>query len=317
MAQQTRENPEIRRRGRLGALARLAAFSGCLLGLGLVAAVVKAQSEGRRASVQLGRGLVEMRELLGAQSELRINGNRMFAGAAHAELAPEAVLDRFEAHCREHGWQFSNEDTAALSRSLKAKAARIGATSLTLSRQRAEHEGAVVCLLAPEHSRGLSELMTRARRALETGKLSEVGDLRYVFARASAAGGSDVVTVWTEGAFNMKAFTERSQDAPGSDLPELHRPEGSRRVLDASLIDQQYGLKSYTMALAPKEALERFAHGLPRESGWREVDAGLYQAGALSQTFVKGGAALIFSAEEQDGKTRVNILQLRSRGISH
>ena len=312
-------NPSKRSvRRRLASCARVAGFITCLIGTGAVAAVVNAQGEARAATVELGRGLLEMRELLGSQTEIRINGNRMYAGGAHVASPLPAVLDRFEQHCRELGWQLDQNETESFAKSVQTKLAALGATSLTVSGQRSEDEGVVVCLLAPPSAHGAKQFLERAREFSVTGDLGRVGDIRYVSARKSAAGGTDVVTVWTEGPFNMKTLTDTEHDAPGSDLKGVARPEGSRRIMDVDMANGQYGLKSYRVRALAEPALESYARGLGR-SGWREMTTGITPGTTLrqSRTFEKDGAALVVSAHAEGDGARVDILQMGSRGYSY
>jgi hypothetical protein len=273
----------------------------------LVTASVRAQAEGRRATSELGRGLLELKDILGPQSEIRINGNRMFAGGAHVDLPLAATLDRFAAQCREQGWQLTEPGPLVARRDEK-----VSSDTMMFFRAGDQKEGVVTCLLAPKHVNGSAELLKRLRAFAVGGDLGQLGDLRYAFARASAAGGTDVVNVWTEGAFDFKALIPSARDVPGREFRELPRPTGSRRVLDVEFGDAQYALKTYQVPYSVGAALDGCAASLAQR-GWHEVSISKNEG---ERCFVKDGAALLLSARSEEGATRLNIVQIGSRGLS-
>ena len=305
--------PKRSRKSRLASWARVTGFAACVLGIGCIAAVVKAQGEARLATVQLGRGLFQLREFLGPQTDILINGNRMFAGGTHVDAPLPVVLDRFEQHCRDLGWQPDRKEAESFPQAVQKKLGALGAASLTLSSHRSADEGVVACLLAPPKAHGFGQFLERARAFSVNGNLGEVGDIRYVFARKGAAGGTDVVTVWTEGEFNMNALTESQHDVPGTDLAGAPRPSGSRRILDVEMARGQYGLKSYRAPGMPGPALAGYGRSL-MASGWREIATGIDPG--QSRTFTKDGAALIVSAHADGDAARIDIMPVGTHGYS-
>ena len=83
-------------------------------------------------------------------------------------------------------------------------------------------------------ARDLNELVTSVKRFAQTWDLSEIGALRYVYARRSEARADQtlVLTVWADSSLNLRSLIA-SSDAEGEDLPGVPVPEGSRRVFSA------------------------------------------------------------------------------------
>lgn len=121
--------------------------------------------------------------------------------------------------------------------------------------------------------------------------------LRYVFARASASGGSHVIVAWTEGRLELGALFPASGDAAGSDLDGLPRPRAALRLLSAGVPNRGYALAAYRVAGEPEVALERYATEL-RSGGARVVRLAAQRGSAVVE--VEHQRALVHGFRQGD-----------------
>lgn len=295
-------------RSKLAGLCRASVLAALCVPLVTAATVRAAQSEVGQRGLRIGRELAAAMRELGPGSQLTINGNTLFAGGRNVEAELPVVLDRFEAHCNEFGWDIRGD--------LAREKAIVPSEpfSITLGKQRTENEGLIVCLVSDERQVGLSRFLERARITAETGDISRVGQVRYLYARRNPNGGTDVVTVNTIGDFNVKRLFSTVGDVTGSDLPDIPRPAGSTRTLFVELGNSPFAIRSYTTAaVTPARALAGYRQSLPA-SGWQVLDVG--QSAPSTLTVTKDGAALIITADIQNDLTRVDFVQLGSRGFA-
>jgi hypothetical protein len=294
-------------------LAALTAVVSPVLGLGTVRA---AQGELGTRSLVIGRELSTLLKDFDRFSVLKINGNSVLAGGSHVEANLDSVLDRFEAHCTEFAWDAQKEFSAMATGKSEAKPAQASRAekpwSLTLARKRSESEGLVVCLAPSEKQTGISKFVESARVAFETGELSSVGQIRYLYARKHARSGTNVVAVLTTGDFNMHRFMSVEGDAPGDDLDEVPRPQHSRRIFQAELAGSPYVVRSYTTPTSAAQVLDGYQRSLPVRA-WKKIE-GYPNATQNSVTFEKDGAAVLIQAAKEGESTRVDIVQMGSRG---
>jgi hypothetical protein len=282
-------------------LARISAFSGCVLAAYLATNVLNARAEGRETTMRLARELGSLGNVFGPQTRLRINGNVMFAAGSHVDLPMSAALDRFEESC--------GKSTARAAGSIEPFS-----SANACSRAEGNGVGGVLCFLDPRGtpSKGVG-LVERARAFMGSGDAMQWGDMRYLSARTNEAGGTDVITVSTEGTFDFSNFMAADRDVPGTDIPGVPRPPGSIRALDLQIDDGQYGLKSYMTAESPEDVMSRYSKVLAG-LGWAVVETNVPQVAGT--TFVKRAAAITVSVQHEGDRTRVDLLQIGSRGVT-
>jgi len=290
--------------------------------LAWIASVRAAQAKVGEGSLQIGRELSQMMRGFGIGSQLRINGNTVFAGGRHVNAQLGVVLDHFEKHCNEFGWDMRADlDTIGHHRGGSAsspiaptpRAHNEDAWSFTLGKKRTDSEGLIICLAPKERQSGFRHFLEQARAATETGEIGDVGQIRYLYARKGASSGTDIVTVYTLGDFNMNRLLFTKGDVPGNDLPDVPRPSHATRVLFVELVDSPYVVRSYTTPDSAESTLREYQKGLPARR-WKLVEAD--NSGTDTLVFEKDGAGIIVTATEQGGMTRLDILQLGSRGFA-
>lgn len=188
----------------------------------------------------LGRSLARFEDLTGDTQVVRVNGQTAFLASSSTSSSVREVLQRFSRACEEAS-------------PLGAQALPLGAAReptplrrLGVLQWEAEREGAIACLVSRTPAGTLLDGLQRFAASLE---LSEVGELRYAYARAKPAGGTHVVTVWTEGPFHLGAMMASEQrDLPGEDPAGVPRPAEARRLLAAELAGTPFGAWVYDVA---------------------------------------------------------------------
>jgi hypothetical protein len=131
--------------------------------------------------------------------------------------------------------------------------------------------GYVACLdMGPERVPA-DEVIARIQRFLETHDVSDVGQLRYVYARRD--GETTHVLSWESvGSLDLDALMPSEGDAPGADLPRFPRAPGLRRAFTARAGDEPYGLVSYAADSASRDDLVRWYRAALPEQGYRLLE---------------------------------------------
>lgn len=193
-----------------------------------------------------------------------INGQKLYFAAGSTQDSVGQVLDFYE---RKYG-----DAEGRLGKALGQKGAAPKAAVMTrpMRGQNGEH-GFVVGFEWNTDAKSPEEWIARMRRATETGRLSEVGRFRYVYAYR-AGQSTRFVTVWPSDTFRFDGLAaERGEDPSGLsglDLQGIPHPAGSRRLLSASEHGQAERVLSYAVPgnVVATEAFYR--ETMPRE-GWR------------------------------------------------
>jgi hypothetical protein len=273
------------------------------------------------SALAVGREMLKMQDVLGPPQPVVLNGTTMFVGGRHVDMSVKQVLDRFESYCGDNAGGFEDE-FAKLPAKAKAKlpeylrdARHFG----TLRNEVDEEEGVLSCLVAPEGSRGFEGLIARAKAFMESGDVGKIGKLRYVFAKKnSKAGGSNIVTLWHEGSFNVQKMLFSDGDVPGRDTQDLPRPEAGVRVLSADVPGTGYGLRAFETPRSSSEVLRHYEETLPA-LGWSEQplpsgDEGQLMGDGGSRAFIRNGAVVFVSAEGEGNRTLVTMAEMGTRG---
>lgn len=282
---------------------RLGAF---VATVGLVLTVLglrRARAEVVEAGMAFGDALEGLGELLPRPYVVRVNGEPLFVASATVDEAPSAVLDRVEGLCRARdGGLLASIEEGARRAGFEPPHAGEAAPLPGLLRHESARGGVVGCL-AHDHGLGLAEVTARLGYVARDGDLAHLGHLRYASVRRSKSGRAHLVMVWTEGSFFPGRAFPREGDAPGSDLEGAGKPEGSRRVLAATIEGAPYGVRVYHAPNGDAEALlggfehRLLAAGFAREGLSRQTAAHAYRRGAeeivVSAERARSGGAVL------------------------
>jgi hypothetical protein len=320
LARPVPSNPVVRWRRRFLGMMRLTAYVFCasLLCAALGARVV--YSDVKEGSLQLGRELDSLDDLLGTTKTVFINGTAMNVSNATIEASPKDVLDRFETLCRAHP-EFLARAFADIPETLRDQViAPKEAAHFGVMRAEANGDGAITCFM-DDRPAGAKDLAARLKAFSDSWDLSEFGRFRYVYAGAMSgvnAGKTRVRTVWADGAFNLKAMFPAKGDAAGFDSPVIPRPPGSRRILSATAAQVPFGVHIYDSPES-KALLRAFYDEQMAALGWRRVPNGGEQGSDPNEPDSIGyiadvGHAVYVSLRSKRGSTLVTTTETARPG---
>jgi hypothetical protein len=257
-------------RGRFGLaikMARLTTFVVvvALLGFGFRAHQVHGQLDERM--LQMGEVMMRYEGAI-RQDETRvvmINGEQLQFSSGVTEHTVGEVLDNFETVCEQHD--------AGLVERFARMPERLDGHRQTRFRPIMRGEGGaggyVVCLDMGQDEMTFNELRARFDRFEDSSDVHDVGDIRYVYAQETDDPAvRHFVTFWTNGHFRFRPMMNEDGDAPGTDLTDVPRPPGSRRMITASEVGQTEAAVMYAGSPMSEWELEHFYTTSLAEHGW-------------------------------------------------
>jgi hypothetical protein len=241
-------------------------------------------------SLEVGRKLGDLQDLLHGASEFRLNGQTVFFSSSNTDESLKTVLDRFEAHCNKSRafealeWKsLANVKGKDIGPSLDSGVNHFG---VLRKEDTNRGDGVVMCFT---RDNGPKDILVALKAFESTGDLHDLGDVRYVHA-ARKNGVTAVQTMWTEGTFNIRSIVGTpGHDAVGSDFATLPRPEHSTRLITAEAVGAPYAARIYESTDAPDVALNTYQAKMYAD-GWSSAtspDVGLDKNGFDGRYFVK------------------------------
>lgn len=221
---------------RTGRAARMTIFVAILLGGGSWLAYARTSAQLGGDLLAAGDGLLRFADPAREEGPrvFRVNGETIHATTGSSERGVAEMLDWYEGMCLERDAGLTEQVRAiAEANPNDHRSERVLRFSPVIRREVGAEAGVVACLDLGEDRRSPPEILQAAQRFRETRDLHELGDVRYLYARRTASGRTQFISVWTEGAFNVDNALPSEGDAPGEDLATVPRAPGSRRVLSA------------------------------------------------------------------------------------
>jgi hypothetical protein len=307
---------EKARRYAAGAV-RVGAYFGVVAAVGAVLVAGRARAAVGDAALEVGRELARL-DATGPVSRVRLNGELVNVSSAMLDESPKQVLDRFEAECRAHAGTLG-EELAHLAETAGKPPSTAGGAAVGVVRKDAGDRGVVACL-ARDDDASIASTIRGARELLATGDLAKLGRLRYVVAeRTRGATRTHVVGAWTDGSFDVRALLPRHDaDAPGGDSIAAPRPEGSRRLLAASVEGAPYGVRIYETGGDAGDVLARYDRDAAAR-GWiaePSVATELAKQGQTAHAYAQRGADLVVvatKAPRDATKVIVSVVEMGAR----
>lgn len=254
--------------------ARVFGFMVCVYAVAMFFAARSAKAEVDEILLGLG---AEMMHHPGAtegnNQTLRINGATLQVRASQIDEPMGDVLDYFEVRCQARDGQ-----TAAQLEELIADAPSPLAdldTSMVDATERYEssHRGFVACLDQGEERADHESLMLKIQSYLDTGNISDIGHMRYVYAERISDDESYFITIHSDSDLNVFEMFPSDGDAPGRDVEGIPRPPDSNRILSSWVEGEPYAMNLYTSSeRTPEEFVAHFREVLPAE-GWAPVES--------------------------------------------
>lgn len=300
-------SPTIRR---VRAVGRVAAYAGVLLCVFTLVEYKRAKAEIGEKSLQIGRDLLPLADLLQENNDLQINGERLMLSTATSKQSVTQVLDRYEAYCKEHPGAIGRT-WGALENSEEPKLRQLASTAnLGIVRMDKGDEGTVMCLTKGDGTPlDFNEAFSQFAATRDLGKL---GRIRYVFARKSKQGNTLVFTLWSDDSFKLDALTpEGGKDTPGTDSSLVPRPENSKRILDARLNHTPYGVRIYTTRANGFAVMKTYDEKM-KKAGWLKIHPDHANAG--TRGYLKGNIQVVVTVGENEQENGEYIVSIAEAG---
>jgi len=310
--------PAKRETARWAAVLRLAAF---LVAVGLFAFASLLRSV--RADVaevfwEVGSGIMDYP---GAGNdgvrELMLNGVRVSFRTQMVDAPLTDVLRHYEHLCSSRDGGLSGQLSALSSAHLRSGATPLVLRAMTTQAAHNDRSGYVACLDMGDAPRAFESIGRRFLRFASSGDLSEVGSLRYVFARradASSENETFVFTMWADSGFNVsRILPAEGTDAEGFDLAGLPRLPGSQRILSAWEPGQPSGVTVYRVAASSAREAESFYRSELPKNGWTIIERHASESVEIDGAHVlsaerEGRAITIVSHTGEDSHTVLTVL---------
>ncbi|UJR83812.1 hypothetical protein [Sandaracinus amylolyticus] len=282
-------------------LARLAIYLVVVWAVGIVWCLGRVRADVDEALLGLGADLARLdRGALLSSEVLQLNGARLRITTAMHDASLEDVLDGADARCRERDGRLEEQ--------LQETLGRDGEALSPVVRAQGETRGYVACFgmrmeMTPE------SVALLAQRFLDTGDLTSIGTLHYVYARASETG-THVVTVESAGPVRPLEMFPAEGDAPGADPAIVARPAGMRRLLSADVEARPYGIAAYSVTRDAGEVLNEYRADLARR-GWHEHTHAAWSDARGEGSIVAerdGAVVAVIASRDEGGEIAIAVL---------
>ena len=258
---------------------RVLRVAGVLVAVYLIALIFAArQAAAEVDELMLGLGAEMLRFPNSTQREARtvsLNGAAIQMMTGITDRPIDEVLAYFEARCQERDGGVSETVRRILDErnDLGVVPSDVD-TTLTMN---TGTRGFVACL-DPGDDADLSSsetLLARAERALQTGRIGELGHLRYIYVERyteeQGRFGTHIVSIFSDDDLDVKQLFPERGDAPGVDPEGVPRAEGMQRILSAFAVGMPYGMTIYTTEGDASRLASWYRRELPR-AGWELVE---------------------------------------------
>jgi hypothetical protein len=218
---------------------------------------------------------IEMLRYQGAERQeaprtLHLNGQAIRVSVGIAPEPLDAVLDFYEGRCRARSGSLQDEVRAFQERSPEGP--EIAASWLdTVLREDGDGRGFVACIDTGSPTETTESIAAKANRMRHHMDLSEIGDLRFVYA-AEEEGDTVFVIMWTDGPFRVREMFPNEGDSPGRDVDDVPRPPDSRRLLSAWEDSQPQSMTLYAGEGSDAASLEVTYRASMPSAGWNLLE---------------------------------------------
>lgn len=240
-------------------------------------------------SLRLGRNLGAFQRFAGDETALLWNGQELSFHVRTVSEPVSQIVESFVHACGSDRNRTLDEMTSAL-QSRGATPPRNMARSLILRDVRDEAEGTGVCFAGLAEA-GLSEAVERLGRFAVDLDVTELGPVRYVYARKIAAG-TQLFLITAEGPLSLaRLFPADGEDAEGSELIEGARPKSSVRSMSLRMVKSPYAINAYESTDSATQVLSDYA-AQAQARGYEALDLEQLSEGVVSTPPAPAAAAL-------------------------
>jgi hypothetical protein len=257
-------------------------------------------------------------ELIGQTQEILVNGQRVFFSTQITERTLSSTLDELQRHCESRA-NPALSAIADLPPRERERFAELGdpRRAVINRAETADHVvGQVACLAHAQDGATLEQTLQRVFRFIDSGDLSEIGDAHYFVARELEGGRTQVLSIWTEGKFDIVGMFPSEGDAPGSDSTDLPRPPSARRTFAAVLPQQPYTVRVYESRESREVILAHYDE-LMTSAGWVEQPTSDGdELRVLTRAFSREDRVVFVVLDAaRDGETPVTLVEVGGQGV--
>jgi hypothetical protein len=254
-------------------LLRVSVFVVVVWVLAIFFAAHRVEAEVQEIMLGLGAEMMQMPDAQdGRVRQMRFNGTPIQFRTSRVDQPLADVLDFFEQRCQERDGRIAEQLEELMARNGESGEADPSDLDGTLRFDTSER-GYVACLDMGEERQDHEDLIGRIGSFLDSGDLSEVGHMRYLFAQRADEEGTFMVSIFSDQPVRLFDIFPTEGDAPGSDPVDIPRPPEARRLLSAFEEGRPYGMFVYTHAAGQEASdLERtYRERLMPSQGWSAV----------------------------------------------
>lgn len=299
-----------RRESRIWKVGRLIAYTVGVTALAGGLALRSAYGNMMESALEIGSELGHLGET-GTQRPVRLNGEPIYVSSTVQDVPLGELLDRVEARCRDNPTELLEALPTLPEEARRELEPRLRSREAAgVARYDNDDRGVIVCFMRPEGAvSGLNARLERITGFLDTGDLSRLGNVRYVFAERTSEGLTHVVTAWTDGSFNLYNLFPAKGDSPGSDLPDVPRPAGGVRLLTAGADGVPYSVRIYDSREGAAAILDEYDRSMA-ERGWEPI---IEDRAHLRRVYGRGDVHVYVLPREDRGRTLVTLVQMRGK----
>lgn len=241
--------------------------------------------------------------------EVHVNGLSMWVAAGHTDHRPEEVRQWYAE--RYAGKGTATDTMTDLLKSVKLLPPAV--SGLSQASFGDDNMGGMAALDLGNHVD--AHVLQRALRKLVTGKIGEVGHLRYLYYERNETGGTRFLTIWTDDHFDLTKFLPSGrEDAPGRDIEDVPRFPGTMRVLSGDERGRVAQMAVYT-GVGSAQGAALFYDARMRTLGWQDdpqFSGAAERQGLHSRRYAnaKGHEVVIDLAEDDRQALTVTAIQL-------
>jgi len=297
--------------------ARVLAYGTVVAGVFGALTVRSAVADVQTQSLELGRKLEGLQDLVHGAQEFQINGQAVYFSASRSDDSVDKVLDRFETHCdKSHAFDPIEWKSLADGKGEQVEKGGVSRFGVMRKQDPSRGDGIVMCFTKDS----ARNLLTALQEFQKSGDLHDLGDVRYVHAvRRPGEAQTYVQSIWTDGSFNVKSLMgEPGKDSIGSDFVNVPRPTHATRTFTAQAMNSPYAARVYESSDAPDVVLNAYSSKLLAD-GWSSVtspDVNLNKMGFDGRIYMRpetSEQAVVSVTKNADtGKTMVVVAETGS-----
>jgi hypothetical protein len=293
---------------------------GCAL-VGLVVTFFTARgfaADAGEAGLFFGQQLGAFENFSGRATDVVLNGQRLTLHTSTVQRSVSEVLREFVGVCHADSAPAAAEFAASIADGRKADSELAAIQRMLVMRdQRGELEGTSLCFAGLGED-GLPGVVSRFERFARELDVSELGALRYLYARKTQAGTHVIFVTAPDSLALGELMPADGKDAKGVEPIAGARPKDAVRFLSAQLAGAAHGFTAYRTTRPAAETLLDYAEQV-RASGYEVLDFRQLSRGeqpaALGEgvdlrVMRRGERILIATSMPSDGGSLLSVVHL-------